>query len=289
MSAQAGPNPVELARAQYADAVTKAAELRSKALHDAFARVPRERFLGPGPWRIGRFDGPPTYELTQDDDASRVYVDAVIAIDAARNLNNGAPSFLARCLDALDLEPGDRFAHIGCGTGYYTAIAAEAVGKTGMVEAVEVDADIASRAASNLCDYPSVRVRNLNGNDVVLGRADAILVNAGVTRIATRWLDALALHGRMLVPLTVEKSPMPPEVGLGRLLKLTRQADRIDARFISTVGIFHCEGARDDASASALRDALERNDADSVTTLRTDPHARCATCWFHTPTVCVSR
>ena len=158
-----------------------------------------------------------------------------------------------------------------------------------MVEAVEVDADIASQAARNLRDYPSVRVRNLNGNDAVLGRADAIFVNAGVSRIATRWLDALALHGRMLVPLTVEKSPMPPQVGVGRLLKLTRRTDRIDARFISTAGIFHCEGARDDASASALRDALERNDADSVTTLRTDPHARCTTCWFHTPTVCVSR
>src|SRR5688572_12237126 len=93
---------VDIARARYADAIAATARLRSKALRDAFARVPREHFLAPGPWSLGRFAGPAsvaTYELTPDDDPVRVYEDTVIAIDAARQLNNGQPSFLAWCLD----------------------------------------------------------------------------------------------------------------------------------------------------------------------------------------------
>jgi protein-L-isoaspartate(D-aspartate) O-methyltransferase len=45
-------------------------------------------------------------------------------------------------LDSLDLSPGDRFLHIGCGVGYYTAIAAEAVGPNGSVAGIEIDKEI---------------------------------------------------------------------------------------------------------------------------------------------------
>jgi protein-L-isoaspartate(D-aspartate) O-methyltransferase len=45
-----------------------------------------------------------------------------VAIDAARCLNNGQPSALARWIDAFDLCTGDRVLHVGCGVGYYTPI-----------------------------------------------------------------------------------------------------------------------------------------------------------------------
>jgi len=35
------------------------------------------------------------------------------------------PAALARWLDTLDLAPGERLLHVGCGVGYYTAIGAE--------------------------------------------------------------------------------------------------------------------------------------------------------------------
>ena len=40
------------ARRRYAEELRFTAKVGSRAVIDAFATVPRERFLGPGPWRI---------------------------------------------------------------------------------------------------------------------------------------------------------------------------------------------------------------------------------------------
>ncbi|HVF63851.1 MAG TPA: methyltransferase domain-containing protein [Casimicrobiaceae bacterium] len=277
-------------RARYAETVAASGKLRSTALRAALARVPREAFVGPGPWQIGRFDGQvSTYERTPDDDPAHVYVDAVIALDASRNLNNGEPTFLTRCLDALELEAGNRFVHVGCGTGYYTALAAEVVGPGGAVTAVEIDAELARRASRNLSMYSRVRVLHANGSDLDFDSADAVFFNAGVTKIDDGWAHGLAIRGRLLLPLTVDEPSLPPGLGVGRLLKLTRQPDGIDAHFISTVGIFHCAGARDERSAGALRASLARGDAETVSRLRTDPHDEGSACWLHAPAWCLSR
>jgi protein-L-isoaspartate O-methyltransferase len=39
-------------RRYFAEEIRAVANIRSEALIDAFAKVPREHFLGPGPWRI---------------------------------------------------------------------------------------------------------------------------------------------------------------------------------------------------------------------------------------------
>jgi protein-L-isoaspartate(D-aspartate) O-methyltransferase len=52
----------------------------------------------------------------------------LVAIDEKRLLNNGQPSFLAILIEALALQEGDHVVHVGCGTGYYSAILAEFVG-----------------------------------------------------------------------------------------------------------------------------------------------------------------
>ncbi len=119
---------LEGARREYAGKIAAAASLRSRRLVEALAAVPREAFLGPGPWQIKRADETGhDYQTTPDDDPRHVYDNVLVALDAERNLNNGEPAFVLRCLDDLDLAPGDRFLHVGCGTGYYTAIAALAV------------------------------------------------------------------------------------------------------------------------------------------------------------------
>jgi hypothetical protein len=48
------------------------------------------------------------YEATANADPRHLYADVLVAIDAARCLNNGQPSALARWIDALDLCTGDR-------------------------------------------------------------------------------------------------------------------------------------------------------------------------------------
>lgn len=86
------------ARRWYAEDLRyKTPVLRNPQLIDAFAAVPREQFVGPGPWRII----PHPYEepfLTADDDPRWLYHDVLVSIDASRHLNNGLPSFWARNL-----------------------------------------------------------------------------------------------------------------------------------------------------------------------------------------------
>src|SRR6516164_11775991 len=62
-----------------------------------------------------------------DDSPSHVYHDVLIALDESRGINNGQPSLWAYLFDRLDLVPGEQVLHLGCGTGYYTAIIAELV------------------------------------------------------------------------------------------------------------------------------------------------------------------
>jgi protein-L-isoaspartate(D-aspartate) O-methyltransferase len=59
--------------------------------------------------------------------------------------------------DHLDLLPGEQVLHLGCGTGYYTAIIAELVGSAGRVTAVEIDATLARKARAALADGPQVK------------------------------------------------------------------------------------------------------------------------------------
>ena len=44
--------PLEECRRFYSDEIRFAGNIQSAALLEAFARVPREKFLGPGPWQI---------------------------------------------------------------------------------------------------------------------------------------------------------------------------------------------------------------------------------------------
>jgi protein-L-isoaspartate(D-aspartate) O-methyltransferase len=145
---------LERSRQYYAEELRAVTNLQSEALVRAFAKVPREHFLGPGPWQVGA----PAYWTTKDADPRRLYHNIVVAIDPSRYLNNGQPSFLAFLIDQLELKPGDSVVHVGCGTGYYTAIMADVVGFQGHVTAMEIDPGLAARAHSNLRCLPHVEV-----------------------------------------------------------------------------------------------------------------------------------
>jgi protein-L-isoaspartate(D-aspartate) O-methyltransferase len=71
--------PVEEARHSYAAELRFTARMRSSALVNAFATVPREQFVGPGPWRIKSPMDLAEYWTTDDDDPSQVYHDVLIA------------------------------------------------------------------------------------------------------------------------------------------------------------------------------------------------------------------
>ena len=268
-------------RGYYAEELRAVANLQSEALVRAFAKVPREHFLGPGPWQVKSpgFEG---YWTTKDADPRRLYHNILVAIDSSRHLNNGHPSFLASLIDRLEVKPVDRVVHVGCGTGYYTAIMAEVVGREGHVTAIEIDTQLAARARDNLNYFPNVEVIEGDGGEIDAGPADAILINAGATHPRSIWLDSLRIGGRLLLPLTVIG-------GEGRVLKATRKPGGLTACFISGVGIFSCVGGRDAELNQRLKEAFERDDWKSVQSLRRDRHDPTDTCWLHYETFCLSK
>jgi len=138
---------IEEARRHYAEELRFTARLRSRAVIDAFATVPRERFVGPGPWRILSPMALAEYWTTEDADPRHLYHDVLIAIDEERRLNNGQPSLWARMYDHLELSDGAHIVHVGAGTGYYSAILAQIVGRAGRVTAIEIDPTLAARAS----------------------------------------------------------------------------------------------------------------------------------------------
>ena len=190
-----GIESIELARIRryYAEEIAACCNLGSDALVEALASVPRERFLDAGPWLIRGSDadlGAPA-RLTHNGDPRHVYHNVAIAIDPARMLFNGQPGTLALWIDALQLKPGESVLHIGCATGYYSALMAQVVGPAGKVTAIDVDARLAERAKENLLTLPWVEVREADGTIGLPENLDAILINAGVTHPLPVWLDAL--------------------------------------------------------------------------------------------------
>src|ERR1700738_394678 len=131
------PN-VEEARQRFAKELRYTARIRSPRLVAAFAAVPREHFLGPGPWRVLSPMNMAEYWTTEDAQPHHLYHDILIAIDPVRRLNNGQPSLWACLYDELELEPGAHVVHVGAGTGYYSAILAEIVGRNGKDTAVGI-------------------------------------------------------------------------------------------------------------------------------------------------------
>lgn len=230
---------------------------RNMSVVEAYAAVPRERFLGPGPWIIRPDVRPDETFTTPDAEPHWLYHDVLVSIDLERKLNSGMPSFWAHNLDHLDLRRGERVLQVGAGTGYYSAILAEIVGRDGRVVAVEYDADLAARAAENLAAWPQVEVVAGDGRAHDPGSVDAVVVFAGSTHPAPLWLDRLAESGRLMMPLTGEN-------WWGFILRVERRGDSFSAGSIGGVGIFPCVGGRDEAAGERLRQALEKVQARHV-------------------------
>ncbi len=275
-------------RRYYAEEIQVIARIRTPALVEALATVPREKFLPSGPWLIRSeidYGGGP--RQTPDSDPRHVYHNVAIAIDPDRQLFNGAPSLLSICIDALGLTAGTRALHVGCGTGYYTSLIAHTIGHDGSVTAFDIDSSLAGTARSNLSDVPWVEVRHGNGTDVAPNSIDAILVNAGVTHPHESWLEALRPGGRLLVPLTFTTPPMGP-IGKGVMALVTRNGDAWDARVVTMVAIYSAIDLRDDRMNDRLRDAFMKSMMPSFSRMRRDAHDPSATCWLHGDTFCFS-
>jgi protein-L-isoaspartate(D-aspartate) O-methyltransferase len=237
-------------RTAYARQVTAAAGIPpGSEIEAALAAIPREKFVGHPPWRVLSGRG---RVRTTSDDPSDLYQDVLISLGGEPGLNNGQPSLHALCLAALDLKRGDRVVHVGAGTGYYTAVIASLVGETGVVDAYEIEPDLATRAKENLAHFQQVEVHAQSGAAGPLPECDAIYVNAAAAEPMAIWLDALRPDRRLLFPLAATD-------GTGEMLMLTRKSEvEYAARFLCPVQFVPCIGAQDEHAARALQAAFRR-------------------------------
>jgi protein-L-isoaspartate(D-aspartate) O-methyltransferase len=275
-------DPVEAARLSYAEELRFTSHIRSAAVCSAFASVPRERFVGAGPWRIRSSMGASEYWTTGDADPCAVYHDVLIALDESRHINNGQPSLWAFLIDHLNIAAGEQVLHLGCGTGYYTAVMAELIGRRGKITAMEIDAGLAEKARIALEPWPQVTARNADGSKLSFEPADLIVASAGATHPLTSWLDALKPSGRLLFPMTARRR--------GRMLLITREIGGcFAARYLCHVGFIDFSGARDPAISRRLEAALARDRGQAVQSLRRDHHLKSRACWLHGEGWCLSR
>jgi protein-L-isoaspartate(D-aspartate) O-methyltransferase len=265
-----------IVRRAYAKQILAAARISDPGLQAAFAAVPREDFLGPGPW-LG-FHMPGFYQPTIDADPLLLYVNELFGLVAERRINNGQPSLHAALLAAAAIQAEDHVVHIGAGTGYYTAIMALLARR---VTAVEYEPVLAARAGVNLARYGNARVVEGNGAVVPLDAADVIYVNAGVTHPVATWLDALADRGRLIIPLTTDSNIRSHNSISGLFFKIQRRGASFEARALLPTAIIPAEGIRDPRAEAALVAAFGKGGWGKVTRLvRGDDAVPEDQCWL---------
>ncbi len=122
------------------------------------------------------------------------------------------------------------------------------------VTAVEVNPALAARAHINLKGWPQAQVISGDGRNFHADASehDVLIVFAGCTHPAARWLDGLAENGRLLLALTSEDWS-------GFLLRVIRRGASFTAWSIGRVSIYPCTNGRDDDARRQLKNALENS------------------------------
>ena len=165
--------------------------IRSSAVEMAFRRLPRQLFAP---------DVPP----------EQVYSDQSVPIrdEAGQRLTViSQPSVMARMLEYLELEPGQKVLEVGTGSGFFAGLLGSIVGPQGHVVTLEIEPALIERAAVRLSSAGIKNVEVVSG-DGGYGYSpaapfDRIVSTAGVGEITPEWLKQLKPHGCLLVPLDV--------------------------------------------------------------------------------------
>jgi protein-L-isoaspartate(D-aspartate) O-methyltransferase len=199
------PSELAVVRRAYARQMVGLTGASNERLENAFATVPRERFLGAEPWHVRH--GPDGYLTLPTNEPVYAYQDLLFALVQERGVNNGSPSLHAKMMHALDPKPASTIVHLGAGTGYYSAILAEMVGPAGTIITVEYAPALAERARTNLQPWSNTEVLQGDGATWPKRQADGIYVNFAVERLADPWIEQLRPNGRLALPLGVADRP----------------------------------------------------------------------------------
>ncbi|HEX2058626.1 MAG TPA: protein-L-isoaspartate(D-aspartate) O-methyltransferase [Actinomycetota bacterium] len=155
-------------------------ELGEGPIARAFEAVDRGGFVPPG--------------------SSDVYRDRPVPIPEGQTTSQ--PSLIARMIEALDPQPGDRVLEIGTGFGYQTAVLAKLCKEVVSMERWETLAEAARR---------NLAAAGTQNADVIVGdgwkgcpeRApfDGIVVGAAATEVPEPFVEQLNDGGRLVIPV----------------------------------------------------------------------------------------
>jgi len=178
-------------RAEMVAHLTERGGLSSPQVAAALAEVPRHVFV-------------PGVELSEayaDQAVVTRYRDGVPASSASQ------PAIVAVMLEQLRPPAGGSILEIGAGTGYNAALLSKLVGPSGRVVTVDIDPEVADEARSHLSEAGITNVEVICGDGALgwPGNApyDGIIVTAGASDLAPAWAGQLAVHGRLVVPLSL--------------------------------------------------------------------------------------
>lgn len=211
-----GASEEQLARArrQMVDQQLRARGIADERVLDAFAAVPRERFLPP-------------------DCVHEAYGDYPVPIGSGQTISQ--PYVVALMVEALRPRAQDRVLDVGAGSGYQVAILARLAAHVYAVERIEALARRAE-AALAVAGITNVTVRVGDGSLGWPEEApfDGIICGAAAPDVPPSWIEQLADGGRIVAPVggeTFQTVAVVEKHG-----RETTRREICDVRFVKLIG-----------------------------------------------------
>ena len=181
-------------RKEMVDRLVEAGTIKTLSVENAMAQVPRHLFV-------------------PQINAQAAYVDQPVMAKRAKDgspiSTASQPTIVATMLEQLQVSPGDHVLEVGTGTGYNAALLGALCGPGGVVVTIELEPDLAERAALVLAHLglDQVQVVIGDGRDGYPPQEpyDRIIVTAGAHETALPWSKQLVAGGRLVVPLVDHK------------------------------------------------------------------------------------